>query len=334
MKKLFLILGLTFIVINGWAGSYAGDFIKIGPGVRAQGMGGAFAAIADDGSAFYWNPAGLAQIKKPQIELMRAFLYDDLATYDNLSVCLPLPNDVVIGFNWTRLTIEDIPYYSEEHLIGTVDQRIAFPWLNLTGVPDGNFSSFDDLFQFTFAKYLRYNWDLGWFFYELPIDIYLGGNFKYIKRSMWNYLGSGTGFDLSLKIKSDLGMLTDLENVGKLSLGLNFQDLGGTTISWDTESDREDEILFNTKLGAAWEVPLNFINSEAVFAWDMDYVYGNSHNFGMEIEYKRIVAFRAGLKDSDFTAGLSVSLYDVSVDYAFLTNTLGPTNRVGIKVTF
>jgi len=31
-----------------------------GVGVRAEGMGGAFVAVADDASAVYWNPAGLA----------------------------------------------------------------------------------------------------------------------------------------------------------------------------------------------------------------------------------------------------------------------------------
>src|SRR5579864_8606974 len=31
-------------------------------GERAQGMGGAFVAVADDASAIYWNPAGLANI--------------------------------------------------------------------------------------------------------------------------------------------------------------------------------------------------------------------------------------------------------------------------------
>src|SRR5829696_3888840 len=29
-------------------------------GVRAAGMGGAFTAVADDASAVFWNPAGLA----------------------------------------------------------------------------------------------------------------------------------------------------------------------------------------------------------------------------------------------------------------------------------
>src|SRR5262245_52126430 len=31
-----------------------------GAGTRAQGMGGAFVAVADDASAIYWNPAGIA----------------------------------------------------------------------------------------------------------------------------------------------------------------------------------------------------------------------------------------------------------------------------------
>lgn len=35
-------------------------FLMIQPGARATGMGGAFAAVADDPTATYWNPAGLA----------------------------------------------------------------------------------------------------------------------------------------------------------------------------------------------------------------------------------------------------------------------------------
>ncbi|HET6453793.1 MAG TPA: conjugal transfer protein TraF [Armatimonadota bacterium] len=42
---------------------------QIGVGTRAIGMGGAFTAIADDASAPYWNPAGLAKVKKFQFQL-------------------------------------------------------------------------------------------------------------------------------------------------------------------------------------------------------------------------------------------------------------------------
>lgn len=36
------------------------DVLKEGYGIRALGMGGAFTSVADDESAIYWNPAGLA----------------------------------------------------------------------------------------------------------------------------------------------------------------------------------------------------------------------------------------------------------------------------------
>ena len=35
-----------------------------GVGARAMGMGGAFVSVANDFTALYWNPAGLAQIER------------------------------------------------------------------------------------------------------------------------------------------------------------------------------------------------------------------------------------------------------------------------------
>lgn len=43
-------------------GTTAAQFLKIGAGVRAIGMGGAFVAVANDVTALYWNPAGIATI--------------------------------------------------------------------------------------------------------------------------------------------------------------------------------------------------------------------------------------------------------------------------------
>ena len=43
-----------------------------GVGVRAMGMGGAFAGLADDFTAVYWNPAGLAQMQQREVSV--AFL--------------------------------------------------------------------------------------------------------------------------------------------------------------------------------------------------------------------------------------------------------------------
>jgi hypothetical protein len=332
MKKYILALLLISAALNLSAGRYAGDFIKIGSGVRSQGMGGAFSALADDCYAFYWNPAGIGQLKKLQIGLMRAYLYKDLAYYDNFSFCQPLPNNATIAINWTRLTISDIPVFSEEHLVGTVDQRAAFPWLNLSGIPDDKFTSTDDLFQIALAKHLHYDFNIGWNFYEIPLDFYFGTNIKYIKRDIQDNMGTGVGFDLSLLARSSLGVLFDFDALGEIALGLNFQDIGATKITWDTESKHVDEILFNTKLGVAVIQPLNFINSTLILAMDTDYVYETVQHFGMEFQYGSHISCRAGYQQDVFATGATLKIFDIYLDYAFINDILGPTNRAGIRI--
>ena len=51
------------------AGTSSGSFLRIGIGARAAGLGEAYVAIANDPSAVYWNPAGLASIQRQELEL-------------------------------------------------------------------------------------------------------------------------------------------------------------------------------------------------------------------------------------------------------------------------
>ncbi|HEY2954731.1 MAG TPA: PorV/PorQ family protein [Candidatus Eisenbacteria bacterium] len=51
------------------AGTSSGSFLKIGLGARAVGLGESFVAVANDPSAIYWNPAGLASLLRPEIEV-------------------------------------------------------------------------------------------------------------------------------------------------------------------------------------------------------------------------------------------------------------------------
>jgi len=43
---------------------------RAGSGARAAGMANAFVAVSDDGTAASWNPAGLAQLRKPEFSLV------------------------------------------------------------------------------------------------------------------------------------------------------------------------------------------------------------------------------------------------------------------------
>lgn len=51
------------------AGTTSGQFLKIGLGARAVGLGESFVAVANDPSAVYWNPAGLASLQRMEVSL-------------------------------------------------------------------------------------------------------------------------------------------------------------------------------------------------------------------------------------------------------------------------
>jgi len=71
------------------AGTASAQILKQGAGARAAGMGNAFTAVADDAAAVYWNPGGLAGIKKESASLMHAILFEDIS-YDWLAYVRPL----------------------------------------------------------------------------------------------------------------------------------------------------------------------------------------------------------------------------------------------------
>jgi hypothetical protein len=48
-------------------GTSSGTFLRIGIGARAVGLGEAFVAVANDPSAIYWNPAGLASLQRTEV---------------------------------------------------------------------------------------------------------------------------------------------------------------------------------------------------------------------------------------------------------------------------
>ena len=58
-------------------GGAPGAFLFMGVGARALGMGGAYSAVANDVTAIYWNPAGLATLDPIQISINHASLFLD-----------------------------------------------------------------------------------------------------------------------------------------------------------------------------------------------------------------------------------------------------------------
>src|ERR1041384_7890432 len=48
-------------------GTTSAEFLLLGAGARGTALGGAYSAIANDASALYYNPAGIALMSRPGI---------------------------------------------------------------------------------------------------------------------------------------------------------------------------------------------------------------------------------------------------------------------------
>jgi len=96
----------------------AAQFLKIGIGSRALGMGEAFVAIANDAEALYWNPAGLSQFNQHSIFFSHTeWLVEVQLEYAGLVYHIDPTNTV--GFAVTFLHTDEMKETTELQPLGT-----------------------------------------------------------------------------------------------------------------------------------------------------------------------------------------------------------------------
>ena len=71
-------------------GATALDFLQIGAGARALGMGDAYTAVADGPESVYWNPAGLARMSRIEAQYTRTELPAGVH-HDFIAAAVPSP---------------------------------------------------------------------------------------------------------------------------------------------------------------------------------------------------------------------------------------------------
>jgi hypothetical protein len=95
-KKFFIFIILTGILIPNYSfalqvtktGTTAAKFLSIGIGPRALAMGGAYTSLANDASAIYWNPAGIANTDQFQAMFANTALFAGI-TLNYFGLVLP-----------------------------------------------------------------------------------------------------------------------------------------------------------------------------------------------------------------------------------------------------
>jgi hypothetical protein len=329
LSAIILVLFFTFLQINAQTviSKYAGEFMAIGVGGRPLGMGGAYVAVANDVTAGYYNPAGLARINYPEISLMHDAQFGNLENYDYVGIAIPFDNDMSFGLSIMRLAIDGIPdtrnalYDANgDGIININDDRLDYSKIT-------EFSDQDWAFYLTFAK-------------KQEDNFYYGANIKIIRRTIAEYSAWGVGFDAGALYSP----------MDKLFLGANLQDITTTMVAWST--GRNELISPTAKVGGTYEI--NFLSGVITPAIDLDIRFENRKfasefhvgpisvdaHVGFEYNFKNIVAIRAGYSDvHQFTIGAGVKLPKLNIDYSFARfsgssdETLDDSHRISITLT-
>ncbi len=152
-------------------GTTGSNFLNLGVGARALGMGGAYSSIAEGASAVYWNPAGLVQISKLSASFMRANYVADI-NYQYVAFAQRLgPSSVITG----SVLMTDI---------GRIDRR------DMDNKDMGTFSPKDEAWTISYSKAIL---ELS----DRERDVSMGVSAKYIKSRIVNS-AEGVGFDLGV----------------------------------------------------------------------------------------------------------------------------------------
>src|SRR5437762_11819969 len=100
-------------------GGTSGEFLLLGAGARGTALGGAYAALATDVTALYYNPGGLAQLARPGA-MVSTYDYVAGTRYSWLGAAFPLTGGArSVGFSAGTFGFSDQPEYTVDAPDGT-----------------------------------------------------------------------------------------------------------------------------------------------------------------------------------------------------------------------
>jgi len=258
MKKSFLLFFILVLVLSSarvfsqettTSGSKnkvittAVPFLLLAPDSRAGGMGESGAGLADNSSAIFWNPAGIAFLTGSEV----GFTHSNWLPQFNL--------DMFYDYATYRQYIESLG--------GSITASVTF--MNFgefiqTGSDSpeqiGTFRSFDGALSLGYATKIGQDWGLGFNFRVI--------HSRLAPKGTEQEQGSGTATSVSFDIATmwrpsslELPLLGDIGN--KFSVGLNISNLGPKIYYIDKA--QADPIPTNFRLGFAARVIEDEVNS-------------------------------------------------------------------------
>ncbi|MEY4521533.1 MAG: hypothetical protein RIT10_718 [Bacteroidota bacterium] len=335
VKSIFFILISLFLaqsyVFSQTAPKYSNEFLAIGIGADALGLGGSVVAQTDNVNSGYWNPAGLTKVDKwLEIGLMHSEYFAGIAKYDYLGLAHKLNDKSSIGFSFVRFAVDDIPNTTQ-----LIDNNGRINYDKIT-----SFTAADYAYILSYARKMKIN------------GLSFGANFKVINRQVGDFAKSwGFGLDAGLQYHSPKNW----------KFGLMARDITSTFNAWVFNLDDQTKEVF---AATGNEIPSNGleitlpklilaaykkveIGKKGIYTaaeLDVDFTTDGRRNtliqtnaisidphLGIEVGYKSFLAVRGGLsnlqyvKDFDDTKslnlqpniGLGITIKNFKIDYAF-----------------
>ncbi len=305
---------------------YAGEFLELGVGARSLALGGAGAAISEDATAGYWNPAGLNAIKFPSVTAMHETRFDGTVTYDYGAFATPLSSNSSASLSILHIGVNNI-----------LDTRNALVDFNNNGQLDpGEYLNYDKVSTFS-----NYDWvAILSFAKEVDSMLSWGVNAKIIDRRLDpQTTGTGIGFDIGTRYKPN----------DALTLAAVAEDITTTLLSYSTGT--KELVSPTIILGGAYEWKITADGAHRIMPTaDIDLRFENrgqdamlyagplSADFheGLEYRYKDLFAIRGGYNDMHmWSVGAGITISKLHIDYAYLganaQDQLGATHRISIS---
>jgi hypothetical protein len=262
-------------------------------------MGEAYCGLSDNIDAIYWNPAGLNNVRTPQISAMHSIWFENIF-FDYFSMTYPTTIGV-LGFSANYLGMDDIDKYDN------------------TGTASGDsYSPYDLLFYASYASVIR--------------DHFVGFNFKVINSAIDGESATAFGVDVGYMkkfIEDRLSLGLAVQNIGT---EMKFKDEGDPLPLNIKLGLSVKELLKGLVLASDVNFPIDNKPSGHLGA-----EYGflvNDLGFFLRSGYKTTT-----IKDLDSESGISagggVKYKGISVDYAWVPyGNLGNTNRFAVAYEF
>ena len=317
LAGLFLLVSLNPLSaqqVNG-AGSTSTNFLKIGQGARAVGMGEAFTGVSDDATAIFWNPAGLVLARGTQFNLTHGEWLQGVST-EFFSFSQNLERDGAFGGS--------INYLGTGSFQGALEN------------PDGTYGGPGDMISAT-----NYS---GTVAYAQRLGNWIGGDF--FKHSFLGLEATVTGQNVvnvgSAGLAFNLGYMYEIQRK-TFYVGAVLNDLG-TSIQDFTQP------LNYIFAGSYWLHNALMKRDRYIISLETHgYIdTGLSVNVGDEYQMtfgRNDVALRVGYRtaadsggtDGGLTAGVGVAHrfddFQEGIDYAFVPyGILGATHRVSVNM--